>query len=86
MVYMVIKLEVFCLWRDVLSRIAQGIDLYTSAKFRALTLIWTLLHHFPVPKQVLVQTGSNCQSLAFLVLKNYILISAVVLYMEYHDL
>jgi len=30
-----IKLEVFCLGRDVLSRIAQGIDLHTSAKFRA---------------------------------------------------
>ena len=32
---MAIKLEVFRLGRDVLFRIAQGIDLYTSAKFRA---------------------------------------------------
>ena len=33
---MVWELKVFSLWRDVLSRIAQGIDLYTSDKFCAL--------------------------------------------------
>lgn len=32
---MVRELKVFSLWRDVLSRIAQGIDLYTSDKFCA---------------------------------------------------
>ena len=32
---MALKLDVFSLGRAVLSRIAQGIDLHTSAKFRA---------------------------------------------------
>ena len=32
---MVLKLEVFNLESDVLSRITQGMDLYISAKFRA---------------------------------------------------
>ena len=32
---MALKLEVFSLEREVLSRIIQDIDLYTSAKFRA---------------------------------------------------
>ena len=32
---MALKLEVFILGREVLSRIIQDIDLYTSAKFRA---------------------------------------------------
>ena len=49
---MAIKLEVFHLGCDVLSRIAQGIDLYTSTKFRAfntnLTNSACFLHHFPV--------------------------------------
>ena len=31
---MAIKLEVFSLARDFLSRFIEGIDLYTSAKFR----------------------------------------------------
>ena len=35
---MAIKLVVFSLGRAVLSRFTQGIDLYTSAKFRALIL------------------------------------------------
>lgn len=32
---MALKLEVFSLEREVLSRIIQDIDLYTSAEFRA---------------------------------------------------
>ena len=51
---MAIKLEVFSLGRDVLSGVAQGIDLYTSAKFRAfntsgckLNNSACFLHHFP---------------------------------------
>ena len=45
---MAIKLLVFSLGRAFLSRFTQGIDLYTSAKFRALilTLIWTFPHVF----------------------------------------
>ena len=49
---MAIKLEVFNLGSDVLSRITQGMDLYTSAKFRAfdtnLNNVTCFLHHFPV--------------------------------------
>ena len=48
----VITLEVFSLQRDLLSRFSQGIDLYTSAKFRAfhtyLNNSACILHHFPV--------------------------------------
>ena len=36
---MAIKLEVFSLARDFLSRFIEGIDLYTSAKFRAFNTI-----------------------------------------------
>ena len=35
---MAIKLEVFNLRGDVLSRITQGMNLYTSAKFRAFNI------------------------------------------------
>ena len=49
---MPIKLVVFSLGRAVLSRIAQAIDLYTSAKFRAfntnLNISSRFLYHFPV--------------------------------------
>ena len=49
---MAIKLEVFNLGSDVLSGISQGMDLYTSAKFRAfntnLNNVTCFLHHFPV--------------------------------------
>ena len=47
-----IKLVVFSLGRAVLSRFTQGIDLYTSAKFRAfntnLNISARFLCHFPV--------------------------------------
>ena len=49
---MAINLEVFSVGRDVLPRIAQGIDLYTSAKFRAfntnLNNSACFLYHFSV--------------------------------------
>ena len=49
---MAIKLEVFNLRSDVLSGITQGMDLYTSAKFRAfntnLNNVTCFLHYFPV--------------------------------------
>ena len=49
---MAIKLELCSLERDVLSRFTQGIDRYTSAKFRAyntnLDNSPCFLYHFPV--------------------------------------
>ena len=49
---MAIKLEEFNWGRAVLSRFTQGIDLYTSAKFRAfntnLNISARFLYHFPV--------------------------------------
>ena len=51
---MAIKLEVLNLGGDVLSRITQGVDLYTSAKFCAfntnLNNVACFLHYFPVLK------------------------------------
>ena len=49
---MAIKLEVFNLGGDLLSRITLGIDLYISAKFLALNTnlnnVVGFLHHCPV--------------------------------------
>ena len=49
---MAIKLEVFNLGGGVPSRTTQGMDLYASAKFRALLFnlnnVTCFLHHFPV--------------------------------------
>ena len=49
---MAIKLEVFILARDFLSRLTEGIDLYASAKFRGfntnLNNSARCPHHFPV--------------------------------------
>ena len=50
---MALKLEVFSLGREVLSRIIQDIDLYASAKFRALNTNLNnsscFLHHRDFP-------------------------------------
>ena len=50
---MALKLEVFSLGREVLSRIIQDIDLYISAKFRALNTNLNnsarFLHHRDFP-------------------------------------
>ena len=58
---MAIKLEVINLGGDVLSRITQGMNLYTSAKFRAfntnLNTVACFLHHFPVLRSHLNKRG-----------------------------
>ena len=61
---MAIKLDVFNLRGDVLSRITQDVDLYTSAKFRAfntnLNSVACCLHHFQRIQELLQINVGGC--------------------------
>ena len=85
---MAIKLEKFNFGSDVLSRIAQGIDLYTSAKFGAFNTNLhnsaCFLHHFSVLQERtyhphFFQTWQN------LIVMNSILVSRVSWEIEHED-
>ena len=85
---MAIKLEEFSFASDVLSRIAQGIDLYTSAKFGAFNTNLhnsaCFLHHFSVLQERtyhphFFQTWQN------LIVMNSILVSRVSWGIEHED-